>query len=533
MRSALARVYPRVRSSSAIGRLTALGIGLAAGMLALGGETLLEARADAWKQAKQASDNLTLALTRDIGRNITMFDLSLQGLRDAMAVRAIELASPEVRRIALFDRAATAEYLGAMAVVDAEGAVVIDSTAGDHLTVNVSDRDFFKQHRDRPDLGLFISRPFSSRLRDGDPSIAISRRITHPDGSFGGVVAGGLRLAYFSDLFAKLDLGSAGSVTLFRADGRIIMRRPYRPEDIDRDLGDTAAFRRYTKAESGSLTGTATLDGVDRLYTFRHIPNLPLVLSVAFATSDIYAAWWHRVFGIAPVLVLLCGGTVALCLLFRREISRRVEAEHGLRAAMEQVALVAATDSLTGIANRRAFDERLFSEWRRAARAQTEVALLLLDVDFFKRFNDTYGHLMGDAVLQSIAACIASEMRRPADIAARYGGEEFVALLPETDSFAARDVAERILSQVAALAIPHDGNPHCHVTLSIGVAVALPSGGASPESLVERADRALYQAKHRGRNRFDVATSPLQSPVAIVSDLLSGRGAYVTNDAIF
>ena len=163
--------------------------------------------------------------------------------------------------------------------------------------------------------------------------------------------------------------------------------------------------------------------------------------------------------------------------------------------------MLAATDGLTGLANRRAYEERLNQEWKRAIRGETSLALLVLDADFFKSYNDYYGHQGGDEVLQKIATCIWQQMQRPADFGARYGGEEFVMLLPETDLTGALAIAERIRSEVAGLSIPHVGDSTGQATVSVGVAATYPVLGETEGSLVKAADMALYAAKHSGRNR--------------------------------
>lgn len=481
--------------------LTMLGMGVALGMLTLGTVVLLDARKDTWRQAVQASNNLVLALERDIARNIAVHDLSVQGAIAAMQQPGLDQAIPEIRQMALFDRAASAEYLGSLLVLDRDGNIVADSTSLVPHKLNLADRDYFRTHQEQPEAGLFISRPFRSRLRGGDASIAISRRLPSPDGQFAGVALGALRIAYFQDLFGKLDLGAKGSVSLFRADGRLITRYPFREGDIDRDLSQAQVFRNFVAAPSGRFVATASLDGVRRLYTFRHIGNLPLIVSVAVSVDEVYAAWWRKALVIGSILAALCGATVLLCLLFRREMLRRIAAESALTEAAGKLAVMAATDGLTGLANRRQFDLNLDREWRRAARNETPLALLLLDADCFKSYNDRYGHQEGDQVLRSIAACIRDTVRRPADAGARYGGEEFAVLLPETDAAGALAMAERLRGAVEALGIPHAGSLNGRVTVSIGVAASWPQAGEEEAMLVREADEALYEAKHGGRNR--------------------------------
>lgn len=167
------------------------------------------------------------------------------------------------------------------------------------------------------------------------------------------------------------------------------------------------------------------------------------------------------------------------------------------------LARLAQQDGLTHLANRRHFDETLLREWERLRRESRPIALLFIDVDFFKPYNDTYGHAAGDECLVALGAVLQHAARRPGDLAARYGGEEFVILLPGTDMAGAREVAERLLQDVDALALPHAGSQAAgHVTVSIGVAVRLPLPGEAPQALLDAADKAVYAAKRSGRHRI-------------------------------
>ncbi len=160
-------------------------------------------------------------------------------------------------------------------------------------------------------------------------------------------------------------------------------------------------------------------------------------------------------------------------------------------------------DVLTDLYNRRFFNELFRKEWDSAVRAGTSLAVLMVDVDFFKKYNDTYGHIMGDSCLQSVAAALREGVKRPRDIIARYGGEEFVVILPETDRNGAVHVAEQLLENVRAQNVPHIAAPETGVvTISVGVACARPGTDARPEELLNASDEALYRAKTTGRNRW-------------------------------
>jgi diguanylate cyclase (GGDEF)-like protein len=175
----------------------------------------------------------------------------------------------------------------------------------------------------------------------------------------------------------------------------------------------------------------------------------------------------------------------------------------------EKLATLAIEDGLTGLANRRRFDERLLEEWGRAYRERSCLALLMIDLDHFKAYNDKYGHLAGDECLRSVARVLAAEALRATDLAARYGGEEFVMLLPNTDAAGCARIGERIRGAIREAAIPHAQNlPSGIVTASIGGAVCRPGieRSASHIALVEAADQALYAAKDSGRDRLTMAT---------------------------
>ncbi|MBT9332566.1 bifunctional diguanylate cyclase/phosphodiesterase [Paracidobacterium acidisoli] len=191
-----------------------------------------------------------------------------------------------------------------------------------------------------------------------------------------------------------------------------------------------------------------------------------------------------------------------------RDISDRRAAEEELNKAFRMVESLATVDGLTGLANRRRFDETLEREWSRAQREQSTLSLLMIDVDHFKRYNDAYGHLAGDDCLRRIAQSIALFAGRSADLAARYGGEEFAIILPGTAASGSLEVAQRILADVEQCRIPHSNNAAWDVvTISIGSATFSPIDGDSCSQLVRIADEALYRAKHAGRNRVEAEDS--------------------------
>ncbi|MDF1485026.1 diguanylate cyclase [Ramlibacter sp. H39-3-26] len=192
------------------------------------------------------------------------------------------------------------------------------------------------------------------------------------------------------------------------------------------------------------------------------------------------------------------GGIVGL----RTDMTEYVRKERQLAHANEKLALLSTTDGLTGIGNRRRFDQRLAVEWLRSARQRAPLALLLVDIDHFKLYNDHYGHLGGDECLRRVALLLAASVRRADELVARYGGEEFVLLLPDCDAESAHYVAQACMEALRQAAVPHARSPSAsRLTLSIGLVSMVPDPAQSPDTLVHAADAALYKAKSSGRDR--------------------------------
>src|SRR5919202_3249447 len=179
-----------------------------------------------------------------------------------------------------------------------------------------------------------------------------------------------------------------------------------------------------------------------------------------------------------------------------------------LEQAIQQLLHLAMSDTLTQLSNRRSFDEYLSREWQRMGREFSPLSLILCDVDFFKAYNDTYGHPAGDKCLTAVAHVLSEAVKRPADLVARYGGEQFAVILPNTEAIGAAHVAQKIQSKVKALKIPHaNSRVSEYVTVSIGIASLFPTSESSPETLIAAADRALYQSKAQGRNCLICSTN--------------------------
>jgi diguanylate cyclase (GGDEF)-like protein/PAS domain S-box-containing protein len=212
-----------------------------------------------------------------------------------------------------------------------------------------------------------------------------------------------------------------------------------------------------------------------------------------------------------------------------RDITERKQAEQKLQEAYRAVETLAITDALTGLANRRQFDQCLTTEWRRGLRDRNPLAMLLIDVDLFKSYNDTYGHVRGDSCLKQIAEAALDAAARPGDLVARFGGEEFAVILPNTDSEGALQVANEICDGLRRRSLEHSTNPLGILTISVGCAAMVPSLGQHAIHLIELADEALYTAKRNGRSQVctcnAMASSGSLSPAADLSELFIAKTA--------
>ncbi|GAC1624701.1 MAG: diguanylate cyclase [Bradyrhizobium sp.] len=478
--------------------LIASSVATVIGFSAICASVMIDMRHGEEELARQTLENLASSIDSEISRNIELYDLSLRAVASNMVMPELKSVSRPIRHLILFDHAATAKHFGAIQVFDAAGRLAIDASTLDPPAEDRSDEEFFQVHRDRPEAGLFISRPM---LHRGAYAIVLSRRITGTDGRFLGVVAGSIRFSYFHDLFGRLRLGPEDIITVLRRDATVIMRTPFDLDIIGKNLGHVPGVVRVLSEPSGSYSGLGALDNVPRLMVWRD-GTKPLVVLVGKPWSSILSLWRREAIRIGAIMMALISFVLAVTLFLAREIGRRARAEDKLEE-------LATTDALTGLKNRRKFDAAIDAEWRRAVRQKMPLALLMIDADHFKSYNDSFGHQAGDQMLVGIAICISDAVRRAGDCAARYGGEEFAVLLPGFSAAAAVAVAETIRLKVQQWS---DG-PSV-TTVSVGIASMAPSAAADWPTLVKAADRALYAAKANGRNQCLLATIPALSRVA-------------------
>ncbi len=308
--------------------------------VALMGWTILDERRVIWDHAIDTSQSLSSTIAQDIARNVEIYDLSLKAVIDGMRLPGIWKLSPAVRHSVLFDGAANARDLGSLIVINEKGSILIESgTQPPHLA-DFSDRDYFRVPRDHPETGLYISPPIKGRF-SGEWSIFLSRRIDRADGSFGGVVVGSLRLAYFKRLFEGVDLGRGGAVSLFRTDGVLMMRTPATESSLGRNMGGVALFQHFGEAHTGHFEATAVIDGMDRLFVYQQVGNLPLIVTVGQTRGAILAQWRQKTALSVVALSALLAIASWLAFALMRELKRRGEAEQIARDSERHFRLLA------------------------------------------------------------------------------------------------------------------------------------------------------------------------------------------------
>ena len=460
------------------------------------------------QDASTVTANMTRALAQHADDTLRAADTILIGFVERLENDDMSAASlPRIRKMLQLSVTELPSLHG-MFVYDQEGRTIVTPQSIPVNPIDNSDREYFQYHRLNIDRGAHIGVPIQSRS-SGRWVIPVSRRVNHPDGTFAGVLLATVQMDYFRTFHESFDIGPNGAILLALDNGTLIARRPFDKTVIGRNVSNGPVFTQLRAAGPGTRMLVSAVDNVERLYSYRHISHYPLVVATALSKDDLLANWRHEAYRTAAVVVSLIAviGWLGARLIGQISVSERTEAElREAKRALEQLnqtlEMLSFEDSLTGLGNRRRFDLSLVEECRNGARYQTGLALIMIDVDHFKRYNDLYGHPAGDACLRLVGAAIREARVRSCDVVARYGGEEMAVLLPQTGRDGALAAAERIRRCVEALGIAHAGSPFGYVTVSLGVAAFVPAGPEEAATrLLANADRALYMAKAGGRNR--------------------------------
>ncbi|MGW8461347.1 sensor domain-containing diguanylate cyclase [Pseudomonas sp. CLCA07] len=454
-----------------------------------------------------AMSNLAQTLASQTQASIKQADTLLFALVDRVENEGVGAQQlPRLQRLLSAERSELKQLHG-LFIFDEAGRWIANSNGAEVPDANNSDREYFIFHRDHPDRGPHIGQSIKSRS-SGEWIMTVSRRINHPDGRFAGVALATIYLSHFLELYDSIDMGRNGVISLFADDASIVVRRPFNEADIGISVAKAPLFTQLLpKGDSGTATVKSYVDGVERVVGFRRVSGYPLIIFAALDKEEVLAGWRKETAlsaGIVVSLLLFLGG-LGYRLIHVMKQQQHVQSvlldgPEKLIEVNRSLELLALEDALTGLSNRRQFDVFILAEMGRARRTLTELAMLMIDVDHFKSFNDRYGHVAGDECLRRISAIIKDNIKRPGDLAARYGGEEFSVVLPGTDYAGAFLVAENIRHAVLRADIAHCESPEGRVTVSIGVCAYNPASQDQPDDLVSAADKALYVAKSSGRN---------------------------------
>jgi diguanylate cyclase (GGDEF)-like protein len=429
-------------------------------------------------------------------------------------------------------------WLKRMTVLDPAGRSIC-SSATPMLARAVADRAYFREALARRDF--VVSDYVVSRLTFEPVIVAAMPRMA--GSAVDSVVAAVIDIGWLSKLVAEAADHSSSQVFLMDRGGTVIAAYPEPKDWVGKSLSNRTKFWSEMQGAAGVVESTS-FDGEPRIVGHARIAATGAVLAVMRSRSDVLAGANERAAGalgkiivvaaLCFVLVWLGGEHLVLrpiAALTRSagrigtgDLAERVETiglapelarlgaafntmagqlaeqDAKLRQANACLTELASKDGLTGLANRRRFDEQIELEWRRVARLRKSMALLIVDVDHFKKFNDRYGHIEGDACLRQIARVLQDASRRPGDVAGRMGGEEFAILLPAAGLDDAVKIAESIRGRILALDIEHLDSPQGRVTVSIGVAAATAQRRTTLSAVLDEADAALYRAKRAGRN---------------------------------
>ena len=461
--------------------------------------------------------NLASSLAQHADATIKQADTILLGLVERVATDGTDRKNLLRLESLMAQHVQELPKLHGLFIYDASGRWLANSKRIRTTEHNNSDRDYFQYLLQHAEFKPFIGKPIRSRSTN-DWILTVARRYNDAQGQFAGVVLATIHLDYFQQLYETYQIGAHGSIALVQHDGTVLLRRPFDEKNFGKNIQQTPLFREHlSRSPVGTYNVPSSIfDSQKRLLAYQKMESYPLVQTVSLSQQHLFDSWLQEAY---PGLIFVFGLTLGLGFLgFRllRLLGQRLETEKELQqtqAALQQLNLelekMALQDGLTGLANRRQFDLALNDEFNRAIREHSPLALLMIDVDAFKQFNDLHGHPAGDECLRRISAVTKSCLRRAGDLAARYGGEEIAVLLPKTDLAGALKVAARIRQNVRDLQIDHAAGPAGMLTVSCGVNSITPVRSKDlPLDLLEGADRALYIAKTEGRDRIVAASQP-------------------------
>lgn len=485
------------RSSGAWGFVLAVFF-LGVALLAVGLSIVQTLKGTTFSESRISAANVVATLATDFERAISDVDQTLHSMVRTLEEPYFEMAASHLHGPLLFGAQYHQSIIASLRVLDRYGEVRYSRELqsrggiGDYLATIF--------HANARSDRAHVSQPLSDGA--GRRILSVSRRY-EVGGQFAGVVVADISLHFVEQALLAVNLAPNSILALVYGDERIAARLEDGVFSYGQLIRGSAVMSKIGSKRSGFIEDTSKIDGIHRVYAHAAIGTYPLRMFYGKSTQLIEEQFWSKAQWLVAVIVLMSAVLFVLALCLAREFRVRLDAETELERQVN-------FDALTKLANRRHFDAVLAEEWRRGARNSAPVSLLMADADYFKKYNDHYGHPLGDRLLQALAEQIGVTARRAGELAARFGGEEFVVLLPGLDTLAAFERAEDLRRRIELLGLEHRNHPSGIVTVSIGVASLVPEAKiGGPDDLVVCADLALYEAKESGRNRVATFDDPV------------------------
>lgn len=464
-------------------------------------------------EQESGAHNLSVSLAKQAEDAFLQIDITLSDVVRQLNQHGVEYASSAAFSRQLKEQHGKLPQLHGLFIYNVQGNWI--TTSGNYIPAKASnaDREYFIWHQTHNEKGVHINHVTRSRST-GDLVIPVSVRLNDRAGKFAGVALATVKIDYFRQFYNYYILGERDVLGLILSDTSVVYIRPMPDLVINKSLSSSPLFKTVLKnSASGSATWRSALDGVERIYGYARLERYPLVVTAGYDREAIWHSWLTaNLTDVILNLILLLMITIMGWFILR-QVNANLRNQLELTLVRDELTTInhtlqamALVDGLTGLANRRQFDAMLEQSLQRSHKSGEPLSLIMIDIDFFKRYNDTNGHVEGDNCLRKVGGILKGLPHRHTDLVARYGGEEFAIILPFTNSLDVKQFAERAVKAIHDAHIPHLSSelPDKVVTISAGCCTLIASGQqGEAERLKERADKALYKAKSNGRNRVE------------------------------
>lgn len=461
--------------------------------------------------AERSAINLSISQSRQAEDTFLQAELAIMDIRRTASSQDLTHLNLAATNRYLKDIQDRLPQLHGLLIYDAQGNMRATSFNKMPAITNNSDREYFSYHRQNGHSGVHISDVIRSRTT-GELVIPVSVRINDAGGGFAGVALATIKVDYFRHFYNYFEMGDRDTLSLLKTDGTALYIRPFPEEFINRNFSASPLFTQALMTQDrGYASWVSVSDKVERIFGFSRLERYPLVVAAGYDKSALWDNWLRDSLPDMILNAMLMLGILLMGAIVFRQVRMNVRNQTELTVLRDELTsinhtlqLMALADGLTGLANRRQFDLFLENSLKSSRSSGKPVALIMIDVDHFKRYNDFYGHVAGDNCLRQVGALLHKLTLHTNALAARYGGEEFALVLPEADENEAFMFAQNAVQLVRDAKIPHvdSGLEKPTLTISAGCFCIISDGNRDDVMRIkESADRALYLAKQQGRDR--------------------------------